>query len=206
MNNKVVSFVMFAAGAVIGSAVAWKLTKNKYEQIMEEEIATMREAYRKKTKEKEEDSEESEEAHVKRFESKTFEPRRFEFDKVVVDEYKNTIDELEYADISEKGELEMREAPYVISPDEFNERDDYETQSLVYYQDGVLTDDLGNVIHDIDDIVGLESLEHFGEYADNVVFVRNDHLGIDYEIMLHPQEYAIACREDPFLATDVNDM
>ena len=44
MNNKVVSFVMFAAGAVIGSAVAWKLTKNKYEQIMEEEIATMREA------------------------------------------------------------------------------------------------------------------------------------------------------------------
>lgn len=196
MNNKFANFIMFAVGAAIGSAVAWKVTKNKYEQIMNEEIAMMREAYRNKIKEKEE----------KEVKTKTFEPRRFEFDKEVIEEYRTEIVELGYADIEEKGELEMREEPYVISPDEFNERDDYETQSLVYYQDGVLTDDLGNVIHDIDEIIGLESLEHFGEYADNVVFVRNDHLGIDYEVMLHPQAHSVACREDPFLASDVNDM
>ena len=33
-----------------------------------------------------------------------------------------------------------------------------------------------------DDIIGTEYKEHFGEYANDTVFVRNDRLKCDYEI------------------------
>lgn len=35
----------------------------------------------------------------------------------------------------------------------------------------------------MDDIVGTESLTHFGEYEDDSVFVRNDKVKCDFEIL-----------------------
>ena len=79
--------------------------------------------------------------------------------------------------------------PYVISPEEFDENEDYNTVSLTYYADGVLTDERDNVIVDVDSIVGEDSLNHFGEYEDDSVFVRNDELQTDYEILLDTRNY-----------------
>ena len=79
--------------------------------------------------------------------------------------------------------------PYVISPDEFSENEDYETESLTYYSDGILADDRDNII-DIDMVVGRESLNHFGEYEDDSVFVRNEELKTDYEILLDTRRYS----------------
>jgi hypothetical protein len=38
--------------------------------------------------------------------------------------------------------------------------------------------------------VGEESLEHFGEYEEDTVFVRNDHLMTGYEIQRDYRTYA----------------
>ena len=59
--------------------------------------------------------------------------------------------------------------PYVISPDEFSENNEYETESLTYYSDGVLTDEYDNPIEDIERLVGSDALTHFGEYEDDSV-------------------------------------
>lgn len=75
------------------------------------------------------------------------------------------------------------ERPYVISPDEFGEKDGYENVTLTYYADGVLTDYFDNVISNVDEVVGFDSLDHFGEYEDDVVFVRNEKMETDYEIL-----------------------
>ncbi len=80
--------------------------------------------------------------------------------------------------------------PYVIPPEDFGEEGDYEIKSLTYYADGVLTDDWDNVIEDIDELIGEESLTHFGEYEDDSVFVRDDQMKIDYEILRDVRNFA----------------
>ena len=80
------------------------------------------------------------------------------------------------------------DGPYVIPPEEYDEND-YETESLTYYADGVLTDMYDNIIEDVEDTVGTDSLTHFGEYEDDSVFVRNDERQIDYEILLDSDKY-----------------
>ena len=77
------------------------------------------------------------------------------------------------------------EGPYVITPKDFEfDKDEYEKISLVYYADGVLADSYGEVIDYIDATVGIESLNHFGEYETDTVYVRNDDLEADFEITL----------------------
>lgn len=88
-----------------------------------------------------------------------------------------------------KEEVDDVEKPYVISPDDFAEMDDYNTETLYYYDDGVLTDTQDNVIDDVESTVGKESLEHFGEYSDDCVYVRNDKRKTDYEILRDDREF-----------------
>ena len=58
-------------------------------------------------------------------------------------------------------------------------------------------DDGGDKIEDVDDVVGMESLTHFGEYEDDSVFVRNDRLRCDYEILMDERTYSEAQKERP---------
>lgn len=104
-------------------------------------------------------------------------------------EYYNIITDNGYTTDTEKEVSDkMENKPYVIPPDEFDMMD-YDTSSLTYYSDGILVDECNNKIDDIDDVIGLESLDHFGEYEDDSVFVRNDKLKIDYEILLDVRKY-----------------
>lgn len=161
----------FTLGAAVGSVVTWKIVKTKYEEIARQEVEEVRAVYEKKKKA------EQEEKKVKK-----------EYDELIN----------KYAPVPEalttegkEGPNEMDE-PYVISPAEFGDQDGYEIESLTYYEDGVLTDEYDEPIEDIDDLIGLESLDHFGEYEDDSVFVRNDGRRTDYEILRDTRTYAEA--------------
>ena len=86
--------------------------------------------------------------------------------------------------------------PYVISPEEFDDNEDYETVSLTYYSDGVLTDERDNVIEDVEGTIGEDSLTHFGEYEDDSVFVRDDRKKIDYEILADDRKFSEVYRSN----------
>ena len=106
---------------------------------------------------------------------------------------KNIIETQEYVAYNKSEEKEDDESmnntgPYVITPDEYD-CSEYEPTTLNYYSDGVLTDIYDNKIDDIDEMVGLESLEHFGEYEDDTVYVRDDSKKVDYEILRNSEEY-----------------
>lgn len=163
---------LFSAGAAIGSVVTWKLLKTKYEQIAQEEIDSVKERFASKHKEIVENVENAPDENVT-------------YNKIVEDCAYNKI-----SNEIKKEEVEDVERPYVISPDEFGEMDDYEVNTLYYYADGVLTDDMSNVIDDVDDIVGEDAFDHFGEYEDDSVFVRNDRLRSDYEILRDERRYS----------------
>lgn len=80
--------------------------------------------------------------------------------------------------------------PYVISPDEFGESDDYDTLSLIYYSDGVLVDEENMILNDPESYVGSDALDSFGEYLDDAVYVRDDDKMREFEILLDEREYS----------------
>ena len=47
------------------------------------------------------------------------------------------------------------ECPYVIPPADFGENDEYATYSLIYYQDGIVTDECDEPMENIDEFIGL---------------------------------------------------
>ena len=174
MNERLTNLLIFAVGTVVGSAVTYTLLKTKFEQMAQDEIEEVRNLYLKKTEELNESNKETSS------ESK-------------VSEYEKTLNNLKYMnDIEDKKEEEeMKEdKPYVISPNEFGEIDGYETNSLTYFADGVLTDDTNTVIDNVDEVVGTDSLTRFGEYEDDSVFVRNDRHECDYEILLDNRRFS----------------
>lgn len=88
----------------------------------------------------------------------------------------------------QEGDIVQSE-PYVITPEEFGENEDYNTVSLTYYADHILTYEDDEIVEDVDGLVGEDSLTHFGEYEDDSVFVRNDVCKTDYEILLDEREF-----------------
>ena len=173
MSEGLKNTIIFTVGAAIGSAVTWKILKTKYEQIANEEIESVKEVYREKMSFDDSDEDESED----------------EPDEEIVDcDVKKLVNIISNNGYSEEEVNENMGKPYVISPDEYDEND-YETETLYYYPDGVLTDMYNNIITNVEGTIGKKSLTRFGEYEDDSVFVRNDELETDYEILLQPDNY-----------------
>lgn len=186
--SKATGLIMFVLGAAAGSAVTWQFAKKKYEQIAEEEINSVKEVFSKREQgaadvEITVEPQPGAEARLEKFEAKPD-----------ISTYAGILKSEGY--VPEGTEM-AENKPYVISPDEFGEFEDYDTISLTYYADQVLVDDGGDKIEDVDDVVGMESLTHFGEYEDDSVFVRNDRLKCDYEILMDERTYSEARKERP---------
>lgn len=185
MNNKTINFMIFVLGVAVGSVITRRYVEKKYEQIAQEEIDSVKEVFYKKIAEITKDVE----ARIKADNAK---------EKPNVIEYAARLREqgyTNYSDIVDEKNEEVEESmsvdkPYVIAPEEFGELDDYDTISLTYYADHILADDNDEIVEDIEDVVGFDSLNSFGEYEDDSVFVRNDRLKCDYEILLDQRRYS----------------
>lgn len=181
--SKLSSFAIFATGAVVGAAASWYFAKAKYERIAQEEIDSVKEVFSKRPVS--EDKPVENDISSKKEEVNMMEYAK-ELDREGYTDYSN-FDESVTIEKKEMGDPEAQ--PYVIPPEEFGELDDYSEISLTYYADHILTDDFDDPIEDIPGTVGFESLTHFGEYEDDSVFVRNDRLKCDYEILLDLRKY-----------------
>ena len=190
MNNKTTSIFMLFLGAAAGSLVTWKYAKTKYERIAQEEIDSVKEVFRRQTSPVEQHTEEEceDETEVEEEDPVDEEYRDY---RSIASRY-STSNETDIKNEQKGGGKTMIEKPYVISPDDFGELDGYETASLTYYADGVLEDDYYVVIEEdaVDDMVGIESFEHFGEHENDTVFVRNEKLKTDFEIQRDLRKYS----------------
>lgn len=206
MNNKLFSFIMFTTGAAIGSLVTWKAIKTKYERLAQEEIDSVKEEFSRLSKiRKESNDRQNEYAEVGYIEDSDL--KCIDTDPNDMIEYNNIIsgyrsssddDETnEEGDEWSEGEVPYINGPYVISPDDFaSSPPGYSAQPLDYFADGILADGWG-VELDIEETIGEESLEHFGEYADDLLYVRNERKEIDYEVTKDPRTYAEAVQTNP---------
>jgi hypothetical protein len=85
--------------------------------------------------------------------------------------------------------------PYILHQDEFflNESGFQQTAYTYYAGDDFLIDEDETVIHNRENLIGAKTLERFGHGADdyNVLFVRNPHLELEFEICRLPGSYEI---------------
>lgn len=180
MKGTLSNVLIFTVGAAIGSAVTWKILKTKYEQLMQEEIESVKESLSLLTDENGEDT------------SETTEPERESVRvpaKPDLREYKAKVAQY-------RSEIESNDDPddepvpivYVINPDVFGE-DDYETEFLTLYADDVLADDSDNPVSDVVGRVGRDFYNHFGTYEEDTVCVRNEELHTDFEISRDDRRY-----------------
>lgn len=181
MNSKVSFILGTIIGAGIGVAGTYSYFKDKYEKLAEKDFNSRRVFDEDKKDESEEPVAE-----------KTADSRTV--DKPSIAEYAARLQKEGYVNYSDMQDKKQKQEigvdkPYVIQPSDFGEFDDYEKISLTYTADGVLLDDMNEIVDDIEETVGEDSLEHFGEYEDDSVYVRNDAKKCDYEILLDQRNY-----------------
>ena len=178
----------FCLGAAAGSLLTHYLTKKYYEGIIDDEIESVKEAYSDADKKAEE---------------------RYQRAKEAMREYGapggnyNNAERLDLEERTEVDELlevtdanpfpgEKADEPYIITPDAFHDEfvDVVDKETLTYFagNDTLVTDE--DEVLEISDTIGRESLDHFGEYESDTVFVRNDRLGTDYEVVFTEGEYS----------------
>lgn len=87
-------------------------------------------------------------------------------------------------------EFKIEEGIYGISPDEFGEVDGYDTRTLTYYADGVLTDSDNSIIEDPSELVGENWKDEFGKFEDDAAYIRNDYICQDFEILKDLDKYS----------------
>ena len=160
---------IFGAGVIAGAFVAARAVKEKYQQEAEEEIAEMREYYRELKKES---------TKVETAEDDTKEEHKDDFKPIEeLEEAKEIIKDKGYINYTHYNDTDIEENDnkeeqvdeneiYIIDPEEYGgENGEYDTASLTYFKDGVLADEVDEIVpYNI--IGGEENLQPFKDYPD----------------------------------------
>lgn len=181
-NTLLSNVLMFAVGAAVGVVASRQFFKTKYERIADEEIASVKERYSQRA-ESEENLEKLENGLRKTIDNMQKQIDAYEQGRIVTQAgYTN------YAHVETVADADR---PYIIDAEEYDELEDYTAEELLYYSDGVLADYYGNVVDDVDDMVGLDNLKRIGqEDEDDSIHIRNDARECDYEILLDLRPYS----------------
>lgn len=196
MNKSIFGVIGFVLGAAAGSLVTWKLIEKKYMDMADDEIRSVKEMY----------------LHRDTVKSvvDALTPEEPEKAPELTDEGKQLVDKLNdltasYVSVDEKPDYTVysqakekhnvfddampeepevkHDEPYIIDPTEFGEFSEYEQRELTYYKDGVICENDTDMIDPYDILGDIDVSDHFGEYENDRVFVRDDRRQVDYEIL-----------------------
>lgn len=163
------AYILGAATAVL---VMRERIDRKYRKIADEEIESVKEAFRRK--------EEALKAELERNAAMNDEDRK-KPDAVYSDLIANKL----------KSSEDTGDAVY-IRPDEFGDNEDYDVITITYYESNfVFTDDMDEPIPDgeWEDMLGPNVAKHLGDYEPDRVCVRNDKRRAYYEVLLEKGEF-----------------
>lgn len=211
MKKTIYGILMFISGAAFGAAITVKVVKTKYEKLANEEVKIVREYYASKRSETDTTKVEVEDVEV----TTKYTEEIKELDRIKkldgeekIDAYLDLIekngytpkdtDKIEDDKNTEKKEIvtvKHKSNTVLITPEELGEEvEEYERcfdiTTLIYYADGVMAyHEDEHLVDDIEDLVGTEFKDHFGDYEDDAVFVRNFRNETDYEIIRDDDKY-----------------
>lgn len=186
MNGTLNKFVMFTAGAAIGSTVTWYILRSRYDRIIQEEIDSVRESFSMLNRKGSEEADDAPDEYYDREEEEEIQELKH---------YKDIIGSSDYTGDVEENDMDEEypsRIPEIIEPEEYGEKEGYQAVSMTYYEENkVLVDETYNqVVEDIEGTVGADFATHFGEYEDDSVHVRNHYLETDFEILKVERAYS----------------
>lgn len=220
MKTKTTYAITFIVGAVVGSVVTWRSLKKKYEQQLEDQIDSIKDDFTAAlVGYKKHDDETDKKPSSLITHTHTDEPYNTQGVFVAADSVDEVIEnrKIMHDIIDSNGyrghsvenyETEENDdmfEPYVIPPEEYGEYMDYEQIELTYFNDGVLADDCNVRVSDIAGTVGEFFADHFGEYEDDSVYVRNDERRCEYEILADERNYADVVADEGSGGVDEDD-
>lgn len=169
MNKTIFGFL---GGAFLGSVIAWQVTKRYYAAIAQKEIDDQKRWFKNKCAEC----------------GLVNKAKDLAVKNEPVLEAVGIIEREGYTQYSQRvherlQNEEFSDKPYVISPDEYGETEDYTQVQLTYYLDGIVADENDHPVNCPEDILGDEFWMHFGEYRDDSLHIRNDAKRCDYELL-----------------------
>lgn len=166
---------IFVIGVVSGTFVGAQIAKKKYEEIANEEIEEIRAYYKERATELPEQTVEMTRDEEEPKVEEIIEERK---------QYDNIIKRGNYMAVDEEEQNNVCDEAYPIDPSEFGNDGKNATETLTYFADGVLVNEVDEVIEDPDLVVGRHHIDIFNEFPDaTCVYVRNDLDGTDYEIL-----------------------
>lgn len=185
MKKEFTYFVIFAIGTAVGSVASMKYFKTKYERIADEEIESVKKSFTQLMKKsdilnKKTDSNPKNNSNSISDNTKGKETLNKVVSKLDYTSFSKSTTKEEVENDKPEGDL-----PYIIPPEQVGE-DDYECNTYTLYSDGVLTDELNDVVEeeDLAYLIGSRDVfKHIDDYGNGAVYVRNDFLGTDFEII-----------------------
>jgi len=184
MNSGVKGLLIFVAGVCAGSAGTYFYFKDRFNKELDEEVQKVKhynrqiDIYSGDLYENEPKIEPVEEPHEVANQDK---PSLFDYARISNQKHKN--------------ETKKESAPdstgfHIVSPDRFEELSyEYETQDLIAYSDGIITDTQDNVLYnDFNSFVEGASTEDFDD--DGYLYVADDAISRLYEVSLDNRTYA----------------
>ncbi len=199
--------VYFIAGATVGALGAWFFAKKKYEKIAQEEIQSVTDAFserldkfarssvndpsvRPTPEDLEKEATKPGDRNIIDYAAVLAKQGYTDYTKFSKDEEESAA-ESEPEDISEN----TSDGPVIICPDDYGEIPNYEQLSWIYFADHILTDDDYSLITNYEKWIGAGALQHFGEYEDDAIHVRNDKLKCYIEVVIDSRLYASVVAE-----------
>lgn len=195
MNSKTI--ISFVVGALSGAAAAWYYAKNHFQTIADEEIAEVKAEYKR-----------THNAHVTMAQeeiAKSLYIREYSVEKIAdilnIEEtdavYKmlgvekptdeEPVERIERPQYHKVDKPEAKpDGPRVIPPEEFGN----ETLAVTwtFYSDGTITDEMDNIVEDVDDAFGKGFVPEFDE--NGVVYITNPTRHCDYELVYEDEPYS----------------
>lgn len=171
--------LLFVGGAVTGAAICYFVTKKKYEteiSYLESEIDATIDKYYASQEEQIPETEELNEEERKEVETyNSLAGNYTDYSRITKPDISTLMHE-------KHPEYDFK----ILDPNNPDPEEQlYEQQTVQYYEeDGTLADISENIIPDLENVIGPDALDHFGEYGEeDIVRVRNKKLGIDYEVI-----------------------
>lgn len=184
--NRLYLIASFAVGAAAGVAVSSIFLRRKYKEIADTEIQSVKDEFSNERKV----FVEKKEAEIKANVAK---------EKPDIMDYAKIINKEGYTNYRKESTKEDDQEPYVISPLRFGEMEEYETITVKYYQeDHILTDDNDELLEKPENVLPADGIEDYIK-DDDVVYVRNDILKTDFEIIVVLGPYDEVLAEKPYL-------
>ena len=120
--------------------------------------------------------------------------REYHYPSDLVEEAARVFDERVESDTHNLTPIHPAE-PYILDMSEYDTAYKNDKVSYTWWEGSqTLTDEDEDIIADIDGVIGMRSLEAFGtELADpgdpDVIYIRNDHMGLDINLVRDPRNY-----------------